>query len=34
VFSNPCLLEPQRIEPLEILKIPLLAIPDAPFGRV
>jgi len=34
VFSNPRLFEPQRIEPLEISKIPLLAIPDAPLGWV
>jgi hypothetical protein len=34
VFSNPSLLETKRIEPLEIIKIPLLAITDAPLGWV
>jgi hypothetical protein len=34
VFANPRLLETQCIEPLEILKVPLLAIPDAPLGWV
>jgi len=34
VFSDPGLLEAERVQPIQVMKIPELAVPDRPLRRV